>query len=1344
MFIQSFAYPSSLSLSLSLYLSISLSLSLSPHVFSAEKLASRSNFAQQLGELRTALAEETARAASLADKLQSSERAYAAALGSSKKAHLQRQVMQKEIDRLLAENDALQRTRAAVLRPLTPRPDWAELYYEFSDLDVAASLAPPETTTAALSHREDDEEGEEEEGDDDGDGDSGAKEEDGEGDDGHNSGDSVRNRNGGRGHAYCHGDHDADAEGDDTWRGGGVATSQSSRSRKRAMKHSSSSSSMVSTSSKVPTVTHVRSLLKHVRAQQQQTKALSRELVHAIGVHSAMRATAAATSAATTAAAAGAAAGPGALLTKVHPQLTLAPISSSTSGPNSLSSSSSSSFSSSSTSTSLSSSLSTPSLTSPAQPVSARGSGTLTETAPSMPSLQASTTASASTTSSPTTSTSGLLSGATSTAAGTAPPSTTLVVSEGAASAGASGALVPLGTGTNIQGVGTAAGPTLCYAALTIPIYVAPTLSSSSSSSSSSIALLHDHVIQSLADVGLYLPFPRSVRKEIVVRLPGPGRSFQGLCQGTRLSSEVPEFLRIAGKVRNRGMGRKECESTVQAVWREKMVSDARAGWLAMNLADYFGFHLRHEVGVPAIVAEWGYNVLEAVFRHSNSPECSTFYKVLTGHLPEEAYYDQAAMLSCVTLVFSALDALRSVIQASPQGTAAVESSSASSSMLSSSSSFSSSSSLPSLSESSAEPQLSVSDPSSPTTSSTSTSSSSSSSSSSSMPVLPISPALASPLSTENVLLLDANGNISRPLLAFALQSLFPQRPRHLIDGLLAALDGTVETNPEAAGDLSVLFKETRNGGESLFVSELKAQHTVECEMFLPSVKDYVIAHLNQSSAAAAAAAAAALATSSQSQSTTGTHNRSKSTVGLLSTSSPALTLHQAPSAASVSASDVGGSTNPEHDPALVTPSSSATSSPVPSLSQSVATPTAAALSGSSSSSLSSSSASQGVPLPTATSDSPSTSTSLPDSARHVDLHTIRVRWMEVDPLVSVHTITDYMARAMGCSPEAVDGDRVVDVDYLFAALANSSFVRKTLNYDVSVVDRFAVLARRAAAMPVSIPLTLTNLWGSSPISSYNINASHSSSSSTAGDSSISFASASVPLEATSLFGFTTSALIRPSSSSRSPTSIHVGNATSTNSNSNGGNGGSKPGHAFSAILSLGAWGDASSPSIADSSTANVNAPSAVGAGVAVSGDADGSSSLQPNVAGINSGSGSVVGGTERRVHPTKLSSIVTRSRAKFGLAKDPKFDLAPVQNAMRARGPEYEVPVLIKVIPPTSAAGSASGAGAGVGAGAASLDVTPMLSARSGPSGAGEESPMKSFTLKSVADVPEEATLAT
>jgi hypothetical protein len=160
-----------------------------------------------------------------------------------------------------------------------------------------------------------------------------------------------------------------------------------------------------------------------------------------------------------------------------------------------------------------------------------------------------------------------------------------------------------------------------------------------------------------LGVLGVDSPLATAPRRRLVVTLSASQPFHAPLGAGR----DTPEFLRGAARVRKRLLSRRDTEAVVQDLWEAKRAHDGRRGVLDMPLTTFLGQWLRARLGLQALVAEFGYNLLEALQRHQHagSGSCLLTLLVLCGRAPEEAVYAQDTMVAELERLFAALDVLR-------------------------------------------------------------------------------------------------------------------------------------------------------------------------------------------------------------------------------------------------------------------------------------------------------------------------------------------------------------------------------------------------------------------------------------------------------------------------------------------------------------------------------------------------------------------------------------------------------------------------------------------------------------------------------------------------------------
>eukprot|EP00163_Fabomonas_tropica_P029092 TRINITY_DN6127_c0_g1_i2.p1 TRINITY_DN6127_c0_g1~~TRINITY_DN6127_c0_g1_i2.p1 ORF type:complete len:892 (-),score=220.77 TRINITY_DN6127_c0_g1_i2:758-3433(-) len=128
------------------------------------------------------------------------------------------------------------------------------------------------------------------------------------------------------------------------------------------------------------------------------------------------------------------------------------------------------------------------------------------------------------------------------------------------------------------------------------------------------------------------------------------GQFFRGLGTG----SHIPAYLRVTGKVRNRKISKRDCENMIKDVWVQKAVWDRKHG--RSNLGDFLFQYLQKRFGIQSMIAEWGYNLTDALDLYQWDGDCKLFLDILTGELDEDVYTDQMEMLEKLEQAFAHAD----------------------------------------------------------------------------------------------------------------------------------------------------------------------------------------------------------------------------------------------------------------------------------------------------------------------------------------------------------------------------------------------------------------------------------------------------------------------------------------------------------------------------------------------------------------------------------------------------------------------------------------------------------------------------------------------------------------
>jgi hypothetical protein len=110
--------------------------------------------------------------------------------------------------------------------------------------------------------------------------------------------------------------------------------------------------------------------------------------------------------------------------------------------------------------------------------------------------------------------------------------------------------------------------------------------------------------------------------------------------QGRGLGSDVPNFLKMHGHVRNLKLSKKEAEKIVFDCWKKKDEMEEKVK-KPLPLLDFFFEFMKTTHGTQAAVAEMSYNLLDALNRFSYSTDCLMFLKMIEGHLSEQYRKDE-------------------------------------------------------------------------------------------------------------------------------------------------------------------------------------------------------------------------------------------------------------------------------------------------------------------------------------------------------------------------------------------------------------------------------------------------------------------------------------------------------------------------------------------------------------------------------------------------------------------------------------------------------------------------------------------------------------------------------
>ncbi|GMH86059.1 hypothetical protein TL16_g10424 [Triparma laevis f. inornata] len=116
--------------------------------------------------------------------------------------------------------------------------------------------------------------------------------------------------------------------------------------------------------------------------------------------------------------------------------------------------------------------------------------------------------------------------------------------------------------------------------------------------------------------------------------------------EGRGCGEDVPEFLRYDGLLRNWRLSKRECERAVNDIWiaKEEWAEDNPDDHI--HLSDFIFIYLQEKYEEnQALVAEFGYNLIDALERYIADSDCKIFLKILQGELAEEVRDDQLQLL---------------------------------------------------------------------------------------------------------------------------------------------------------------------------------------------------------------------------------------------------------------------------------------------------------------------------------------------------------------------------------------------------------------------------------------------------------------------------------------------------------------------------------------------------------------------------------------------------------------------------------------------------------------------------------------------------------------------------
>jgi hypothetical protein len=126
------------------------------------------------------------------------------------------------------------------------------------------------------------------------------------------------------------------------------------------------------------------------------------------------------------------------------------------------------------------------------------------------------------------------------------------------------------------------------------------------------------------------------------------------------ISLRVPRFLRQEGTVRNRKFKKSEIDKMVKTFWTQKLAYDeAKKSSEQDTMAEFVYIHFMKIYGKDqSVVSEWTYSILDGLERFmAEEPHFRLFKHVVLNECAEDAYYDEAEMLSALRVAIQNISA---------------------------------------------------------------------------------------------------------------------------------------------------------------------------------------------------------------------------------------------------------------------------------------------------------------------------------------------------------------------------------------------------------------------------------------------------------------------------------------------------------------------------------------------------------------------------------------------------------------------------------------------------------------------------------------------------------------
>lgn len=116
------------------------------------------------------------------------------------------------------------------------------------------------------------------------------------------------------------------------------------------------------------------------------------------------------------------------------------------------------------------------------------------------------------------------------------------------------------------------------------------------------------------------------------------------ICLGT--GPGVPKYLQRIGRVRNMQLSKRATEELINDFWKARLKHDSQPSAIKLSTAVFLHGFLFARCGSKGAAVELGYNLADAIRRHSYDADCELFGRILHGEVCEDAYYEQTAFAS--------------------------------------------------------------------------------------------------------------------------------------------------------------------------------------------------------------------------------------------------------------------------------------------------------------------------------------------------------------------------------------------------------------------------------------------------------------------------------------------------------------------------------------------------------------------------------------------------------------------------------------------------------------------------------------------------------------------------